>query len=273
MILRLAVVVVPLFNAVCTSAWRHGAQKIKGSRYLPSALKFGHHLNNDQNLESLAQLALAFNPVGAHRSHLKHSRSRHLPPFAAKAYADFEIELKKPIGIKWMKKLSGDGVRVDRVTPGGSAAESTYVWKGDELLSVDGFDCTSISEAEADGALSMCSDNAVFEFRRRGNYGCIDFPDGKRTFGRPGESMKELVQRAGYTGVKFGCGEGKCGSCDMFVRHADTGVVKPMRLCLNSLQPASPEAGPWELLKRNHPEAKAAKKKEEERMKKMMQTE
>jgi ferredoxin len=265
MILRLAVVVVPLINAVCATA-----QKIKGTSSLLSALGLRHHSNNDQTLQSLAQLALAFNPVAARRFHLKHSRSRHFSPIA-KGYADFELNLKKPIGIKWMKTVSGTGVRVDSVAPGGSAAESTYVWKGDELLSIDGYDCTSITMVEANAALDMAPDNAEFKFRRKGNFGCIDFPDGKRTFGLPGESMQELVARAGYTGVKFGCGEGKCGSCDMFLRDADTGVVKPMRLCLNTLKPASPEAAPWELLKKNHPEAIAAKRKEEARMKKMIQ--
>jgi ferredoxin len=171
-----------------------------------------------------------------------------------------------------MEARDGPGVRVDKVKSGGSAAESTYVWKGDVCLSAGSIDLTTATPVQAEAALILMEDKGEaleFKFRRFGHFGCIDWPNGKRTFALPGEPFKAVVHQAGYDGVKFSCSEGRCGTCDMFLRHAETGAVEPVRLCTKSLPLVSPTAGAWELLTKDHPEAVAARKKIEERMMRM----
>lgn len=48
----------------------------------------------------------------------------------------------------------------------------------------------------------------------------------KRVDARPAETLLDLLRRLGYTSVKFGCGEGACGSCTVIMDG------RPVNSCL-----------------------------------------
>ena len=48
----------------------------------------------------------------------------------------------------------------------------------------------------------------------------------KRVDARPAETLLELLRRIGYSSVKFGCGEGACGSCTVIMDG------RPVNSCL-----------------------------------------
>lgn len=175
-------------------------------------------------------------------------------------FADFCINLTKPLGIVFDELEPGGfrGLTVAEVLPDGSAAASTFVWPGDELLALNGNTALATSDFDdAMAALQAAPETLEMTFRRRGHVACLDFPDGKRTFGVPGDVLSFLCKRAKYRDVKYGCSEGTCGTCEMVLVNGDTDQCKSVRVCRSQLGRLSPTAQPWRLLQPDAPEAQA----------------
>ena len=177
----------------------------------------------------------------------------------AAGHADFSLCLKKPLGIVFDELEPGGslGLVVAEVLPDGSAAASTFVWPGDELIAVEGSDASTANFDDAMATLQGAPETLDLTFRRRGNTACLDFPDGKRAFGVPGDGLSSLCKRAKYRDVKYGCSGGTCGSCEMVLVNGDTDQCKSVRVCRAQLGRLSPTAQPWRLLQPDAPEAQA----------------
>merc|ERR1711924_80645 len=69
------------------------------------------------------------------------------------------------------------------------------------------------------------------------------FPDGSRISARPGEPEMEVLERAGFTAcnkgigykVKYGCKEGRCGTCEHKVTLLPENVSWFNRPCLGTV--------------------------------------
>lgn len=99
-------------------------------------------------------------------------------------------------------------------------------------------------------ALLRSDDIVSLRFRRLGRVGCVDFPNGARAYGPPGEPLIAMAKRAGFQDIEIGCNQGTCGTCEFVLRlgQDDSDRVRPVRMCKSRLPKADPTAGAMELL-------------------------
>jgi ferredoxin len=171
----------------------------------------------------------------------------------------FEARLPKPLGIQF-EEMEGGGLEVGDVLEGGSAIESSIVWKGDVLLAVEGRDCSSFDFDSAMGLLVDAPDEVTLKLGRiRGKVAAVRFPDGPHAgrliFVQPGDELMGLAAAYGCE-IEYDCYAGSCGVCDMFLQDGENGSVRPVRACkarlpkgsrcslnaIDVLRPDSPQA-------------------------------
>ena len=91
-------------------------------------------------------------------------------------------------------------------------------------------------------------------FRRPLTTTCLQFPNGKRVFGKKDEPLAPLALRAGYE-VQYDCGSGSCGVCELVLRNTGSESCKSIRMC-RAKMPAA-DLCPFELLPPDSEEALA----------------
>jgi ferredoxin len=165
---------------------------------------------------------------------------------------EFDISLTKPLGIEFEEAPQG-GLFVKDVLEGGSAAESTFVWPGDVLLACGNADLSSCNFDQGMDALLSAPPRVDLKLRRPCKTACVEFPDGGRVYGARGESLKDLALKAGYTKIKYPCGKGSCGVCEMVLKSGRSENCTSIRMCKATV-PAC-ELTPWEVLTTDSPEA------------------
>lgn len=164
--------------------------------------------------------------------------------------AEFDIELSKPLGIEF--EDSADGMVVKRVLSKGAAAESTFVWPGDVLCAIGSQKLMGKTFDESMEALVQAPETVELTFLRPLKVTCLEFPNGKRAFGRRGEPLAPLALRVGYN-VQYDCGTGSCGTCELVLRNSGSESCKSVRMC-RAKMPAA-DLCPFELLTPDSEEA------------------
>lgn len=168
------------------------------------------------------------------------------PLMAIEEENEFDITLSKPLGIAFEESSGVGGLEVKRLLSGGSAAASTFVWPGDVLTKVGS---QRIGELSFDASMELLSDapdSLDLAFHRPLTITALDFPNGKRAFGRKGMELRPLALRMGYTDIEYDCGKGSCGSCERVLHNTASGSCKSVRVC-KAKMPAA-DLCPYELL-------------------------
>mmetsp|Transcript_25610 Transcript_25610/g.57449 ORF Transcript_25610/g.57449 Transcript_25610/m.57449 type:complete len:219 (+) Transcript_25610:33-689(+) len=160
------------------------------------------------------------------------------------------VRLKKPMGMILEEIEPGNdakGVRVGRMDPKGSAAQSGQVLILDQIATVDGNECLAEGfDTIMDLIIDAPGPEVEIGFARDKSTTVVRFPNGVKVGALPGEPMKFIVGRSAYP-IKYSCEGGSCATCEMKMQIYDLDgeedLERYIRVCVGRVPQGSSFVG------------------------------